>query len=126
MVLADQETVRQFQTNRALSLSSPAKTTREAWVVIFDVGPVRIAGLVSKSLSRRNQHAAPKSIGLRLSVKPDRLDWTPELLERIDSFLSSRTGIANEIVETFLAANDHKMRYAVGISQPSDYGIPIE
>ncbi len=63
---------------------------------------------------------------LRLPIKPNRLDSAPELLQRIDSFLSTAAGIADQIVETLLPANDHEMCRPIRIPQPCDDRIFVE
>src|SRR4029077_568578 len=63
---------------------------------------------------------------LRFSVKPDRLDAAAELLQSIDSALSAAPWIADEIVEAFLAANNHEVCDAIRIAQACDHRVVVE
>ena len=63
---------------------------------------------------------------LRFPIKPNRLDSASELLQRIDSLRSASAGIADQIVETLLSANDHEMRGPIRIPQPRNDRIFVE
>ena len=70
------------------------------------------------SFSPKQSHSFP--------VKPDRLDRPAEIGEWIDSTASTFPRIGNQVIETFLSADDHKMRHAARIAEPGNDRVSFQ